>query len=501
MRVSYKVAFTSLLILIFSMSIFLSIAIYSIKKKGVEEVAAYKTEELQKIKNKLKSYVDIAYSVIDSNYRHSINHAFLAKEFGARLVNIIDTVESILVSKSDQVRSGRLSLVEAQKQARNEIKKIRYDDGTGYIWINDTTLPFPKMVMHPTIPALDGQILDDPKFDCALGKGQNLFQAFVETVNKSGEGFVDYIWPKPTTKGLIPNVPKLSYVRLFNDWKWIFGTGIYIDDAIQGMVENIKSDIRRMRYDNNTGYFWINDNAKPIPKMVMHPISPQLEDQVLDDPKFNTARGKRENLFKAFLDVTDKYGEGFVDYVWDKPTQKGIIENVPKLSFVRLYEPLGWIIGTGVYIDGIDNEIARKTESVNHQIKTLSIKMILYCLIILVLAISVFYWILRKRPDDSIQSQEAIATPGEKERAEEGFSGQKTEKDSEKNHLRVTTQGPESNVETEEQAFRLGFDLGTYLKDIEKSIDAKISRKVKAATEQICQEIYKLQEAIKKKHS
>ena len=58
----------------------------------------------------------------------------------------------------------------------------------------------------------------------------------------------------------------------------------------------------------------------------MHPISPQLEDQVLDDPKFNTARGKRENLFKAFVDVTDKFGEGFVDYVWDKPTQKGIIE-------------------------------------------------------------------------------------------------------------------------------------------------------------------------------
>ena len=168
---------------------------------------------------------------------------------------------------------------------------------------------------------------------------------------------------------------------------------------------------------------------------------------------------------------------------------------------MRLYEPLGWIIGTGVYIDGIDNEIARKTENVSHQIKTLSIKMILYCLIILVLAISVFYWVLRKRPDDAIQSQEAIATPGDKERAEEVFSSQKTEKDSEKDHLRATTQGPESNVQTEEQAFRLGFDLGTYLKDIEKSIDAKISRKIKAATEQICEEITKLQEAIKKKHS
>ena len=73
-----------------------------------------------------------------------------------------------------------------------EIKNIRYDQGTGYIWINDTTLPYPKMIMHPTAPSLDGEVLDDPKYNVAFGTNKNLFQAFVEVCNENGEGFVDY---------------------------------------------------------------------------------------------------------------------------------------------------------------------------------------------------------------------------------------------------------------------------------------------------------------------
>ena len=73
-----------------------------------------------------------------------------------------------------------------------EIKNIRYDQGTGYIWINDTTLPYPKMIMHPTAPSLDGEVLDNPKYNVAFGTNKNLFSAFVEVCNEDGKGFVDY---------------------------------------------------------------------------------------------------------------------------------------------------------------------------------------------------------------------------------------------------------------------------------------------------------------------
>jgi twitching motility protein PilJ len=49
-------------------------------------------------------------------------------------------------------------------------------------------------------------------------------------------------------------------------------------------------------------------------------------------------------------------GEGFVDYQWPKP---GGTKPVPKISFVKLYQPWGWVIGSGIYVDDIAPQMAR----------------------------------------------------------------------------------------------------------------------------------------------
>lgn len=83
------------------------------------------------------------------------------------------------------------------------------------------------MVMHPIKPALEGLVMDSAAYNVALGKNQNLFQAFAEVCLRDGEGYVDYLWPKPGAE--LP-VPKISYVKLLKEWNWIVGTGVYIDD-------------------------------------------------------------------------------------------------------------------------------------------------------------------------------------------------------------------------------------------------------------------------------
>ena len=40
-----------------------------------------------------------------------------------------------------------------------------------------------SLLIQPT-PELDGKVLDDPKFNCALGKNENLFVAFADVVAK-----------------------------------------------------------------------------------------------------------------------------------------------------------------------------------------------------------------------------------------------------------------------------------------------------------------------------
>lgn len=104
--------------------------------------------------------------------------------------------------------------------------------------------------------------------------------------------------------------------------------------------------ISKLRYGKGD-YFWINDL---VPRMIMHPISPNLNNQDLTDIKDPT--GKR--LFVEFANVVKSQGSGFVEYQWPKP---GKDAPQPKLSYVAGFEPWGWVIGTGVYIDDLQAQL------------------------------------------------------------------------------------------------------------------------------------------------
>lgn len=147
---------------------------------------------------------------------------------------------SILDASYKQYSEGILSEEEAKEQALNLIESLRYDNGTGYYWVNDTMTPIPTILMHPISPALNGTVPEDTKYNVAFGTSENIFAAFVRvTTDGDNEGFVDYIWPKPVGDGSVTTEqPKISYVALFSEWNWVVGTGIYVDD-----LENMKSEI------------------------------------------------------------------------------------------------------------------------------------------------------------------------------------------------------------------------------------------------------------------
>jgi len=367
-------------------------SVLNVEKQGEERLQTYKNEAIDDIREHLKDLVDVAYETIDKNYSNLSDLDYLSKFYERRLHNIIDTGETIIKRYQRMVKRGELSEKQAKARAMSEIKELRFDGGTGYIWINDTTAPFPTMIMHPTVPNLDGKVLSSRKYNNAMGIRKNLFSAFVEVTRNNKDGYVDYMWPKPTPTGLTKEEPKLSYVRRYSDWNWILGTGIYIDDARVEIENRIKESVKSMRYADGTGYFWINDNTLPYPTMVMHPTVPDLDGKVLDDPKYNNALGKDQNLFQAFAEITKREpGEGFVDYLWPKPVKDGLTERTAKISYVRLHKPTGWIIGSGAYVDNIDQVVADKKTEIESQIVSLIESNILVSLLFIALAVGVSY--------------------------------------------------------------------------------------------------------------
>jgi methyl-accepting chemotaxis protein len=97
-----------------------------------------------------------------------------------------------------------------------------------------------------------------------------------------------------------------------------------------------------LRYGSND-YFWINDM---LPRMVMHPIKPEMVGNDLSNYKDPNGR----LLFVDFVEAVKKDGAGFVAYEWPKP---GFDKPQPKLSYVVGFAPWNWVIGTGVYIDDL----------------------------------------------------------------------------------------------------------------------------------------------------
>lgn len=163
------------------------------------------------------------------------------------LEQMVEMPMNVIRSNYEAYESGAMSEEEAQLRSKEAVKSLRYDNGVGYFWINDDTSPIPTMIMHTTDPSLDGKVLSNNNYNVAFETEKNLFQAFVEVTqtdtNNDGKlnGFVDYMWPKPTGEGsLTEDQPKLSYVEKFDEWGWIVGTGIYIDD-----LEAIQSEIFR----------------------------------------------------------------------------------------------------------------------------------------------------------------------------------------------------------------------------------------------------------------
>ena len=160
-----------------------------------------------------------------------------------QLISVVEVAQGLVAHYQALEQSGTLTQPVAQEQAKLALKSLRYS-GNEYVWINDLTQPFPKMIMHPMVPALDGQILDKDSFNKATSyysvdgrlreafKDKNLFAAMVEIASKGEQGFVTYEWPKPQQDGGVTKAlyPKLSYVKAFSPWGWVIGSGVYIDD-------------------------------------------------------------------------------------------------------------------------------------------------------------------------------------------------------------------------------------------------------------------------------
>jgi PAS domain S-box-containing protein len=172
----------------------------------------------------------------------------------------------------------------------------------------------------------------------------------------------------------------------------------YNERAMSGELTQMQARKRAMertrylRYGaDGKDYFWIIDLH---PFMLMHPYRPDLEGR--DMTAFTDFQGRFP--FIAMVETAMTKGDGFVDYYWqwnDAPHKIA-----PKVSYVQLFEPWGWIVGTGIYVEDIQNDVGLVTAKIRH---------VFAAVLFAVLALSIYItWQTVRIRDKKIHAEQAV---------------------------------------------------------------------------------------------
>ena len=115
-------------------------------------------------------------------------------------------------------------------------------------------------------------------------------------------------------------------------------------------MNDAKETIRLMRYrDDSSGYFWIDDTDYIL---VMHPILTENE----GNNRYDLEDPNGVMIVQSIVNVcqTPEKG-GFNEFYF---TKSDGVTVAPKIAYSQIFEPWGWIVSTGNYIDDIEAETA-----------------------------------------------------------------------------------------------------------------------------------------------
>ncbi len=222
-----------------------------------------------------------------------------------------------------------------QEIIKSSLRSIRYNHGRGYFFaINmDGTEE-----LYPPEPQLEGTRFLGSRNE----REQTVIKDMIRIARDQGEGYYDYSWPKPDPAGSPEPAAKTAYIKYFEPFNWIIGTGEYHADVIADLQSNLVDRIEKIRFDGNNYIFGATYEGIGL-------TYPAKGRNMYDVTDSNGLKIVQELIRLA------KSGGGYLNYVM--PPLKGERPE-PKISYVAAVPDWQWYIGTGDFVADLDQEIS-----------------------------------------------------------------------------------------------------------------------------------------------
>ncbi len=333
----------------------------------------YTTSQKQVAKQEVMQVVDLI------KYKEAQSKALTKTKIKSKVYEAYTIAKNIYTTNKNTK-----SKVEIEKMIIEALQPIRFDHGAGYYFIKDmdgiARLNSEKVELEGTnlIEIQDTQ-------------GKYIVKDILEIAEQSNEGFIEYNWHKPHTEG--DDYKKISFIKRFEPYDWVIGTGLYFEDVENQIRQELFSDISRIRFGKE-GYVFINEFNGNILVANGELIS---EPKRIWDYFYKNAKGMKDYFRKAVKAAAKPEGD-FIYYTHYKLKDPEALS--PKVSFI--YSASGWdfFVGAGIYLDDIEADIALMQAELNNQIKTKMLYFAVFVLLIVVFFLILFSWLSNRLIND-----------------------------------------------------------------------------------------------------
>ena len=325
------------------------------------------SQEYDKIKNEIKSRVLNTIKLLDKSYEQIKNNE---KQEIKNSVNIAYLLLEKIYNENKDLPKEQI--VQKIKQSLKHLKFFENEMGYYFLFDKNGT-----SLMHPHNSKYESKnflILDDIA-------AQNTIKKFLNFLNEKDEGFLTWKWFKPNE--LIVK-EKVGYLKEFKPLGVFIGSAKYEEDISLSIIKKLQDLLNIMSFHDMAYIFAFDYTGTTIA---------HINKELLGKNRWHLNLGGKYTIQEIIQKAKQSDGS-FIEYIAsvDPKTNKPS----KKLSFVKSFEKLDWAIGTGVYTNYIEKEIARNEEKLNKQLDELVFNIICFSLIVLVLGVSVLFYLLKK---------------------------------------------------------------------------------------------------------
>ncbi|KIL98568.1 Phytochrome two-component sensor histidine kinase Cyanobacterial phytochrome B [Paramagnetospirillum magnetotacticum MS-1] len=266
---------------------------------------------------------------------------------------------------------GRLGEGEVKRLVIEALRPIRFFNGKGYYFVDDMD---GNCLLLPINPNLEGTSLLNNRDDA----GTYIMRSLISAANNpSGEGFSRYRWYAPGSGKKM--LEKIAYVRKFEPYNWLIGTGQYISDVDQVLQAEARNRLRGLRFGPHAkGYFVIYG---PGEKVLVSPSRQESEDHLIDELP-SDGRAVAHTIFDQ-----GQKGDGFVRYDW--AIDGGTSNKSTKLVYVSKVPDWDWVISAGLYLDDLAATIASRRAALDESIRNKVLVTVLAALTGIVISLAI----------------------------------------------------------------------------------------------------------------